>query len=88
MRGEKTGLKTRILEKNSRAIYVHCNGHALNLAIQDTTKSLPFMRDLIDHTYEITKLVKKSPKRETLLQAIKEEVRSSGAGVRTLCPTR
>lgn len=88
MRGEKNGLKSRILEKNSKALYVHCNGHALNLAVQDGIKSLPFMRDALDTTYEITKLIKRSPKRESLLNTIKNNVKSSSGGIRTLCPTR
>ena len=88
MRGEKGGLKTRILEVNQKALYVHCYGHSLNLAVQDTVKATRLIKDVLDTTFELTKLIKKSPKREALLDTIRKEVVSSGGGVRTLCPTR
>jgi hypothetical protein len=88
MKGERTGLKTRILDVNPKAMYIHCYGHSLNLAVQDTVKSIKMIKDIIDVSYEITKLVKFSPKREALLDTIKKEVRSSTGGIRTLCPTR
>lgn len=88
MRGEKNGLKTKILALNEKATYIHCFGHSLNLAVQDTIKTIPELRDLLDSTYELTKLIKKSPKRESLLRRIKEDIRSSTGGVKTLCPTR
>ena len=89
MRGEKGGLKTKILNQNPKALFVHCYGHALNLAVQDIIKSVKLIRDMLDTTYELTKLIKKSPKREALLEKLKKEVGdSSGGGVRTLCPTR
>ena len=39
MAGCRTGVATTILERESRALYTHCCGHALNLAVQDTVKS-------------------------------------------------
>ena len=33
MSGVKAGVQARILEKQSKAIYSHCAGHSLNLAI-------------------------------------------------------
>ena len=43
--------------------YTHCYGHALNLAIQETAKSNIILRDTLDTMEEMTKLIKKSPKR-------------------------
>lgn len=88
MKGERSGLKTRVLELNNKALYVHCFGHSLNLAVQDSIKSIPEVRDLLDMVYEVTKLIKYSPKRENILKTIKDEVKSSGGGVKSLCPTR
>ena len=88
MKGEKSGLKTRVLQLNDKALYVHCFGHSLNLAVQDCIKSIPEVQDLLDKTYELTKLIKYSPKREQILHTIKEEVKSSGGGVKSLCLTR
>jgi len=57
----------------------------LNLAIQDVVQSVKVMEDTV---YEITKLIKKSPKREVIFQRIKDEVASGSPGVRILCPTQ
>ena len=39
MAGCKTGVSTELLQKEPRALYTHCYGHALNLALQETVKS-------------------------------------------------
>ena len=39
MSGCKTGVSTSLLRKEPRALYTHCYGHALNLAIQESSKS-------------------------------------------------
>ena len=52
-------------------MYTHCYGHALNLACGDTIKQSKVMRDALDTTHEITKLIKKSPKRDTRFEALK-----------------
>ena len=42
----------------------------------------------LDTAHEICKLVKSSPKRDALLQQIKQDVQADIPGVRVLCPTR
>ena len=88
MRGERNGLKTKVLAANGSALFIHCYGHSVNLAVQDAIKANKKMKDVLDTAYELTKLIKKSPKRESLLTSIKKEIQSSSGGVRTLCPTR
>ena len=39
-------------------------------------------------TYEITKLIKKPPKRETIFRKLAEEIQVGSPGIRTLCRTR
>ena len=46
------------------------------------------MGDALDTVYEITKLIKKSPKRDVLFQKVKDDVTPGSPGVRILCPTR
>ena len=41
---------------------MHCYGHALNLAASDAVMQCGHMKDSLDTVYEITKLVKLSPK--------------------------
>ena len=46
------------------------------------------MKDALDIVYEITKLIKKSPRRDFTFQSLKEEISPTSPGVRILCPTR
>ena len=46
------------------------------------------MRDCLDTCYEVIKLIKFSPKRNAMLNSIKEEVGDDVPSVHTLCPTR
>ena len=38
MAGCRTGVASQILSIESRALYTHCYGHSLNLAMRDTIK--------------------------------------------------
>ena len=60
----------RITDIEHRALYTHCYGHALNLAAQDAVKHSKIMEDCLDTTYEITRLIKKSPKREVIFRKL------------------
>ena len=85
MSGTKSGVATRILEEEPRA---HCYGHALNLACSDAIKGCKLMRNALDTSYKIVKLVKKSPRRDAMLHKLKTELKEDSPGIRVLCPTR
>lgn len=88
MKGAKSGVATQLLSDESRAIYIHCYGHALNLAISDTVKGSKVMKDALDVIFEVSKLVKFSPKRDVQFQKLKDELAPDSPGFRVLCPTR
>lgn len=88
MSGLKSGVATRFSEEEERAIYTHCYGHALNLACSDTIKGCKLMRDALDVTHEVVKLIKKSPRRDAIFAHLKEEMAPDTPGVRVLCPHR
>ena len=88
MSGYKSGVAIQLLQEEPRAIYTHCYGHALNLACGDTIKKCKVMKDALDTTHEITKLIKKSPNRGALFERLKAEMAPDTPGVRVLCPTR
>ena len=88
MSGSISGVATKILEEEPRALYTHCYGHALNLACSDAMKGCKLMRNALDTSYEIVKLVKKSPRRDAMLQKLKTEMQEDSPGIRLLCPTR
>ena len=43
-------------------LYTHCYGHALNLAVGDTVKQSKICKDALDTAFEITRMIKFSPK--------------------------
>ena len=56
---------------NHRGLVVHCFCHSLSLACSGTTKVCTLlMKNLLDASFEITKLVQFSPKREPHLKKI------------------
>ena len=88
MVGARSGVATLIQKEEPRAILVHCYGHSLQLAVSDTVKQIKPMSDALDTTNEISKLLKYSPKRDTLFEKIKKELAPDTPGFRVLCPTR
>ena len=88
MSGTKSGVAKKVCDTEPRAVYMHCYGHALNLACSDTIRQCKLMRDALNTTREITKLVKKSPRRDATFKRLKEEMASDSPGISILCPTR
>ena len=88
MAGVRGGVAVKIQELEPRVLFTHCYGHALNLSVSDTVKQSSIMKDCLDTCFELVKLVKFSPKREALLNLIKEEIGSDASSIRTICPTR
>lgn len=68
MKGVRSGLVPRIQELESRAVYTHCYGHFINLAANDALESSKLLKDALDMTHEITKLIKYSPRREVIFE--------------------
>lgn len=82
MSGIKSGVAKLLTDMEPCAIYTHCYGHALNLAASDTIKRCSLMKNTLDAIHEICKVVKCSPKRDALLQQIKQEVQADIPGIR------
>ena len=58
MLGKKTGVGTRILSLQSKALVTHCNGHSLSLSVKDLTSTCKILGDTMGTVGEITVLVK------------------------------
>ena len=85
--GEKIGVARQIKALNSKCLYTHCYGHALNLAVADAIKSVKCISDFLETVREIAQLVKKSPQRYTKLDNIRAEIQNESRGVHAFCPT-
>jgi len=52
-----------INQEESHAIYMHCYGYVSTLAVGDCMKSPSICKDTLQTSFEITRLIKFSPKR-------------------------
>ena len=74
MMGKKKGVATLIKrDVLALALSTHCDTHSLNLACRDCIKNSIVVSNSLDTSYEITKLVKFSPKHGSHLRKIHEE---------------
>ena len=88
MAGIRNGVAKKIRDEEPRAVFTHWYGHSLNLAVSDTIKKSSVMKNSLNTVHEITKLVKYSPRRESLFNAIKDDLAPGNTGIRIFCPTR
>ena len=93
MTGSKHGVAAQLLAEEPCALLTHCYGHALNLAVADAMKQSKVCRDALDTAFEISKLIRFSPKRNAAFNRIKienpaEEESGPSHGIRSFCPTR
>ena len=86
MGGTKTGVAKKLLDEEPRAVYTHCYRHALNLVCGDTIRSSKLMKDALDTTHEIVKLLKRSSKRHTCFASLKADLAPDTPVIRVLCP--
>ena len=63
-----------------RALYLHCYGHSLNLAVSDTLKSIKCMCDALDLALEICKLLRYSPRRDAIFHKLHQEFTPQAPG--------
>ena len=88
MSGSQGGVAALIQREEPREVFTHCYGHAINLACGNAIKTCQLMKNALETSYELIKLVKKSPRRDATLQMIKEQLPEDTMGIRVLCPTR
>ena len=77
-------------KRKGAELFIHIVMVMLNLACSDAVKSSTVLRDVLDVTREITKLIKESTRREATFRNLKESqnLETSSPGIRVLCPKR
>ena len=60
----------------------------MNLAVQDTCRSIAVMADAFDTVLELSKIFTYSPKKKAILLKLKSELAPDTPGLKPLCPTR
>jgi len=86
------GVQALFKAEAKQALYVHCLAHSLSLCLKDVTNTCKVIRDALNFIYELTQLIKMSPKRLTLFDSLRKNI-SINTGeltphLRILCPTR
>ena len=88
MSGKEKGLAGRMKECAPMAIYVHCYGHVLNLALQDTMKEVVPLRNALGTIQSLYNFLEASPKRHALFGDIKVENEHLALTLKSLSITR
>ncbi|XP_065643076.1 zinc finger MYM-type protein 1-like [Hydra vulgaris] len=93
MSSEIAGLQKLVLQQESRALYVHCRAHNLNLVIQDEIKNIPDIENIKSLVQKFIAFTRGSPKRLAWFSSLKDQNESedghqNGTSFRPFCPTR
>lgn len=72
MSGSLTGVRTRILEDNPKAVYIHCHAHQLNLVLVDCCRSLSYASDFFALLESLYVFMSSSVPHSVLLRKQKE----------------
>lgn len=77
MKGKNKGVQAKLLQLNSRAFYVPCGAHTLNLVVDDAAKSSPDALSYFGHLTKLFKLFSASTQRwDVLLKYAKITLKS------------
>ena len=74
MSGSRNGVATQIIAEEKCAVYTHCCGHALNIAVGHAITQSKICRDASETAFEISKLIKFSPKRNVAFDHIRADI--------------
>lgn len=92
MSGTRNGVQALFKRESPHTLYVHCLAHCLNLCVKEVTRTCDIMRDTMSFVFELTQLIKMSPKRLSLFDSLRKEITLNTGEItpnlRMLCPTR
>jgi len=88
MRGQYSGVATRITQINPRAMYVHCRAHVLNLVLVDVAKAVKSVRNMLGTVQELYVFFHASGKRSTILEKIIVDAGLTKYTLKSLSDTR
>ena len=74
MSGVRNGVQAQVKREADRALYVHCFAYSLNLCVQEVSKGIELIRNVMDFIYQLVQLIKLSTKRTTIFSRFKKEI--------------
>jgi hypothetical protein len=83
--GALNGLQAKVREIESRAVFVHCAAHSINLVTQDAISCIPAYRDALAMFGGLIYFVRDSLKRLRWFESLQQ---GDANGLRPYCPTR
>jgi hypothetical protein len=86
MSGNKKGVAKRFKDIIPHSVFVHCYAHKLNLALQDATNQLKYVRDILLIVQNISVFVERSAKRHTLFEQLQGDEKKRT--LQNFCATR
>ena len=90
MSGTRNGVQALVKSEASKALYVHCLAHSLNLCLKDVVNKCVLMRNVMDFILNLVQLFKFSPKRLFLFDSLRCELTintgETSPSLRMLCP--
>ena len=92
MSGAHNGVQALVKRENSKALYVHCLAHSLNLCLKDVTNACVLIRNAMNFIFTLVQLIRFSPKRLSLFDSIRKNITvntgENTPSLRMVCPTR
>ena len=76
MAGKASRVAAHFKKRNTKMLYTHCQGHALNLAVENASFEVNMLKVTFEMTREICKLVKESQQRNNVLQEIRKTTKN------------
>ncbi|CAF2529546.1 unnamed protein product [Rotaria sp. Silwood2] len=73
MGGEHKGVANRFIQVVPTALYVHCNGHALNLCLVDISEAVVHIRNNFGIVKSLYNFIEASPKRHKVFEDLQKE---------------
>ncbi|CAF3780712.1 unnamed protein product [Rotaria sp. Silwood1] len=88
MRGIYKGVSTRLLQIVPTALYVHCNGHILNLCLVDLSQAVVPIRNNFGIITSLYNFIEVSAKRHKVFEDVQKEAGLVSVSLKALCDTR
>ncbi|CAF4657931.1 unnamed protein product [Rotaria socialis] len=88
MRGEYKGVPARLKQIAPCGIYIHCNGHILNLCLVDVSTRVSSIRNNFGIVSSLYNLIENSAKRHAIFEEIQEEAGLQSLTIKQMSDTR
>lgn len=72
MSGEYKGVAAQLRADNTKAFYIHCNAHVLNLELIDAAKTVVTARNTLGTVGQLHNFICASAKRHAVFEAVQE----------------